>query len=159
MPNTRKDWTPRGERPGRIIKAELKKIAPSLAFVVSWTPDEGWVRDREGHEPVWDGDGPDPDHGGNIPHDVDVTVLAIVDGEPLEGMSSLEGVYGPPDGTDPHPDIHGYLIRMLKQAVGVLLGKGLPNPMKKEALAARSFLHDELKRQHHRLNVERWHNQ
>lgn len=112
------------------IFAELRRIAPNIAFSVNWEGDPY-------HS--WDGDGPDPREEGYEPHNVDVIAHAIVNGEDIEGRNNLGGVYDKPDERD--PDIHGYLPQMLEEAAKELLTQlrdvvGLEESVDRQAIAA-----------------------
>lgn len=119
------EWVPK--RFSREFE-DLKRIAPSIAFSVTWEIDP-YFR--------WDGDGPDPRGEGYEPHDVDVRARAIVGGEVVEGFASLGGVYEKLGEFD--PDIHGYLLEMLDEAVDDL-SKEVSGRLLTEAKAARRYL-------------------
>ncbi len=138
MANKRKDWSPGVDRP-RVIKNTLKKIAPSIAFVVKWIPDNNFV---------WDGDGPDPADEGYMAYDVDVSAMAVINGERLWGVNSLGGVYTKPDEQD--PDIGGYLIQMLDEALADLQLKKLSATLRAETRAARKLLDEEAESRYQR---------
>lgn len=88
------------------IKQKLTEVVPSIAFKVEWEIDPYFK---------WDGDGPDPRNKGQFPHDVTVTASAIVNGEIVVGQDNLGGCYDAPGKTC--PDVHGYLLDMLSNAL------------------------------------------
>jgi hypothetical protein len=119
------------------ILAELKRLAPSVAFSATDAPDD---------DGVWDGDGPDPIEYGLTPREVTVTAMAIVGGEAFRGNAYLTGCYlghGERLG-----DIHGYLPQMLDEAADDLLAKldSQPDsPVPNELGAVQSFLTQEMR--------------
>ena len=88
------------------IAARLAVLAPSISFSVSREIDENYR---------WDGDGEDPTENGFDAYTITVTARAIVDGQIVEGDSSLGGSYFQDD--EPTGEIHGYLLQMLAEAV------------------------------------------
>jgi hypothetical protein len=118
------------------IFRELKRIAPDIAFSVSWAEDPDYK---------WDGDGPDPRDHGYLFYDVDVSAKAIIHGEEYEGHEYLGGVDGTHDEQD--LDVHGYLPQMLHGAVGDLL-KDLPDSMS-QAQAAMRYMEEILQVRYH----------
>lgn len=126
------------------IYAELRKIAPSIAFAASHSPDI---------DEVWDGDGPDPADEGMIAVVVDVSATAIVGGEEVEGhgyLSSHYIEYGEDLG-----DVSGYLPQMLEEAVEEL-AEQLPDdsPVKAESAAVVVFLKEEMRRRYDEQRAE-----
>lgn len=119
------EWSPR--RFSREFR-DLKRIAPSIAFTVNWEVDPYCV---------WDGEGPDPRNEGYECYDVDVFARAIVGGEVVEGRQSLGGVFEKPDEFD--PDIHGYLLGMIDEALDELSGQ-LSGPVASEAKKAKDYV-------------------
>jgi hypothetical protein len=108
----------------------LKRVAPSIAITVEREEDPYFV---------WDGDGPDPAKDGFIAYNVDVFARAIVDGDTVEGRSSLGGVYEKPGQED--ADIHGYFAQMAEEALGELVAE-VSGSVKKQAQDAKKFLKD-----------------
>lgn len=122
-----KDWHPwHGTSP---IITELKHIAPSIAFSVTFSRDPNFV---------WDGDGPDPRELGYEAYDIDVYARAIVKGEEVEGHHSLGGSYYKPGRFD--PDVHGYLPQMLGDALDDVYEQLSGSVLAEEALQADLYL-------------------
>lgn len=99
--------------------AELVVTRPDIAVSVTRSHDETFR---------WDGDGPDPEEEGFLPHDVDVTARCIRNGKMYEGTASLGGSYFQPE--EFTGEIHGYLPQMLEEAVKDLdaaLPRGVEN--------------------------------
>ena len=113
------------------IQKGLGQVAPSIAFSIEYTEDPHFQ---------WDGDGPDPTDEGYVAYDVDVYARAIAGGETIEGRDSLGGTYDKPHKKD--PNVGGYLIDMLGQALEDLMGQGskLPSSTLKQAKAAIAWL-------------------
>lgn len=125
------------------IFAELRKIAPNIAFSVRHEEDPNYR---------WDGDGPDPAEEGYVAYGVDVTARAIIDGEIREGSASLGGTYNKPDEID--PDISGYLPQMLEEALEELRRQPrttayhLHGSLHDEADAAKKYLRGVMRLRH-----------
>jgi hypothetical protein len=120
----------------REVFAGLRKVAPSISFAVSWTEDPHYH---------WDGDGPDPGYDGFVAYDVDVYARAILGGKMVEGRQSLGGVYERPEHyPDYDPDIHGYLVQMLEEALEDLQ-KGMRGAQHQQVRKAREYLKRVLK--------------
>jgi len=124
-PNDPKSWSPKkGPRPGtqssepEDVLAELKKIIPGVAISTAWDEDPNFR---------WDGDGPDPAEEGFVAYDVTVTARAIVAGEIVEGNDYLGGSYSKPGEHD--PDVHGYFLQMLDQALWELSSATREDPI------------------------------
>lgn len=131
-----REWSPRNPDPPEKIFHELKRIAPSIVFSVSRTEDE---------DSKWDGDGPDPAEEGFVAYNVEVTAMAIVKGEEIEGVTYLGGSYDKPGEQD--PDIHGYLPQMLDDALDDMVGT-LSGLLLRQAKAAKKYLRDAMKRRY-----------
>ena len=134
------DWSPK--RPELSL---LRTVAPSLLFSVRWDEDDNFL---------WDGEGPDPREEGYIPHDVTVVAEAIVNGELREGKAYLGGVYEKFGKRD--PDIHGYLLQMLYDALKDLMPE-LPSALLSEAREAGKHLKELMRKSYEaqRLRHER----
>lgn len=94
----------------KTIRAQLAKLAPSIAFSIDYEHDPSFH---------WDGDGPDPRHEGFEPFNVDVVAKVIANGQIYEGRNYLGGCYEKPGEWD--EDIGGYLPQMLDEALGDLV--------------------------------------
>ncbi len=65
---------------------------------------------------IWDGDGPDPAERGYEPHNVEVSVIVVIEeDETILGQDTLGGVYESLGVED--PNIHGYFPSMLHTAL------------------------------------------
>jgi hypothetical protein len=119
------------------IYAELRKLAPAVAFEAKVTLDPDFV---------WDGDGPEPDD--MLACDVDISARAIVGGVMLEGSASMGGHYVYDEDDEPG-DLNGYLPQMLREAAGALL-RQLPstNPIRLELVVVDEFLKTEMRRRY-----------
>jgi len=94
------------------IKKKLAEVAPSIHFRIEWEVDPYYK---------WDGDSPDPRNNGQFPHDVTIFATAIVNGEIVVGQDCLGGCYEAPGKTC--PDVHGYFLSMLSNAINDLREK------------------------------------
>lgn len=117
-----------------ISFVELAKLAPNIHFEVKWEYDPNFR---------WDGDGPDPEEEGYLPHDVNVWATVIDNGDELSGESHLGGSYKQPDEKD--EDIHGYLPQMLDEALAYLEQEINGRSLKSQARKARDYIHKILK--------------
>lgn len=116
------------------ILAHLRGIAPDIAISIAWEEDPNYV---------WDGDGPDPQEEGYVPHDVFVYARAIIQGALVEGENNLGGVYARPGEKD--PDISGYFPQMVQEALDELAGSVPAGHLHAQAKAGIGFLDAVLK--------------
>jgi len=119
----------------RDIYQELRRLAPSVWFNATHTPDPYFS---------WDGDGPDPREEGYDPCTVVITAATIRIGGITQGESSLSGYYTKPGkSTD---DLDGYLPQMLDEAT-VELQNRIPesSPIYSELKAVGAFLAQEMR--------------
>lgn len=122
-----KEWRPLP--PGERILQDLKRIAPYLAFHVSF---------KEDREFEWDGDGPDPKEEGFKAYDVTVSAAVIVKGELIQSEDTLGGHYDKPGELD--MDVSGYLNQMLTNALEHLFD--LPPDHREQIKAALNYLNE-----------------
>lgn len=87
----------------------LRLSNPEIAITVHWQHDPNYQ---------WDGDGPDPEIDGYLPHDVEVRASKVVAGGIVTGSTYLGGCYAIPDDFD--AEIDGYLDQMIDEALASL---------------------------------------
>ena len=88
---------------------KLKIEFPEIYIYVLWEYDE---------EYEWDGDGPDPQDEGYLPHNVTVCAEKIVNGERLTGFAYLGGCYKLPD--EENEEVDGYFEELAREAISNL---------------------------------------
>lgn len=120
------------------ILAELKKLAPSVVFIVKSYPAE---------DPLgWDGDGPHPEAQGLVEHESEVTAKAITNGEFVEGSAYLCGSWYTPG--EPDPDISGYLPQMLEEAAMELRALFTFGEARDQLASVQLFLREEMRKRY-----------
>lgn len=123
----------------KSILAALATVAPSIAFRTEWTPDPDCRFDEHGMTaPGGCFHGEDPDDWRCWQSEV--TATAIVGGEMLTGSAYLGGTwerYGD-NPAESNPDISGYLLQMLEEALDELDGQTVDEPITAQAHAAQA---------------------
>ena len=115
------------------IYDKLRELAPNVLFSAN--------RELDSHL-SWDGDGPSPREEGFSPYDVQVTAAAIINGCLIEADVHLGDSWYMDD--EPLGDIHGYLPQMLKKVALELWERLTDDKIKKQLVAVRRFLHQEM---------------
>lgn len=123
---------------------ELKRLAPSVVFSVSFHPDPYCK---------WDGNPEDdPSDEGFSPYDTDFTVNVIVEGELEETSTFLGGSwYKPGETVDKGGfdwDAGGYAIQQFQEAIKEMQQLYMPPPLDAQLEAAAAFLKEEGQRRY-----------
>ena len=85
---------------------KLKAEFPEIYIYTVWQHDPFYE---------WDGEGPDPQDEGYLPHSVTVCAEKILNGEKLIGFAYLGGCYKRED--EENEDIDGYFEDLAREAI------------------------------------------
>jgi hypothetical protein len=118
------------------IYAELKRLAPHVAFSTTKSFAE---------EEQWEGDGDDPADEGFYVYDVEVTAKTIHQGKLYSVSSYIGDFYMHLD--EPIGDIAGYLPQKLEEVVDLIIDIK-DDKIKAELLAVRKFLKKEIQQRY-----------
>lgn len=88
---------------------KLKTEFPEIYIFTLWQHDPFYE---------WNGDGPNPQDEGCLPHNITVCAVKISNGEKLTGFAYLGGCYKLPD--EENEEVDGYFEALAREAISNL---------------------------------------